>query len=619
MSNDWILSIDFGTSNTAAAHTNPTRGGVEAVNLSHDRMTMTSSVYIETPDQVDTGDVALNKAEDNPDGFLAAPKRVVPQQVFQINGYDVPASTPVAAILDSVVKRASREHNNQRPSELVLTHPEAWSDAEVKVLLDAAEKLGLNATTIRTVSEPKAAAQYYSTNSPLEPGDKIAVFDFGGGTLDVAALQVQPDGSFHIIAARGDNTLGGKSFDAFIRRWVDQQLEDDHPEHLEYLRRRAPLSDRHAVEDSIRRAKELLSEHPTATISVPGDGETIRLQLTRSEFEEIIRHPVQRAVDLARATLVDAGISNPHDLKALYLTGGSSRVPLVQEEIKALGPVATLDDPKMVVAQGAISAVGPIVTGLHTAAAPTPQQSIHRQAASQQPTTSQQRPMTAPISAYQSQSQSPDTTAPAKKSKIKLIIITVGTLLAIAALVVAIVMFNKPSSSEKPNEEPKTTAATETTGETQPTNKATAEQSGEDVFNALPESINTETAACHRRTATLSPLTGTSISCEVALNGNNVQYFKPTSPYNSPNITFAHNNDDGAREKALIEQGHYNNNSDASPVSGANGNAAAIAIKDNDTSATLHYADAETGLVIESRDFASPEKALEWLEYHKLL
>ena len=607
MSNDWILSIDFGTSNTAAAHTNPTRGGVEAVSLSHDRMTMTSSVYIETPDHVDTGDVALNKAEDNPDGFLAAPKRVVPQQVFQINGYDVPASTPVAAILDSVVKRASREHNNQRPSELVLTHPEAWSDAEVKVLLDAAEKLGLNATTIRTVSEPKAAAQYYSTNSPLEPGDKIAVFDFGGGTLDVAALQVQPDGSFHIIAARGDNTLGGKSFDAFIRRWVDQQLEDDHPERLEYLRRHAPLSDRHAVEDSIRRAKELLSEHPTATISVPGDGETIRLQLTRSEFEEIIRYPVQRAVDLTRATLADAGINNPQDLKALYLTGGSSRVPLVQEEIKALGPVATLDDPKMVVAQGAISAVGPIVTGLHTTAAPTPQQ---QPAPQQQPR--QQQPLTSPMSAA----------APATKSKGKTIGIAVGALLAVVALVGALVMLIRPSSSEKPNEDPTETATTETTGANAPTEEAPAsetpeQQSGEDVFNALPESLGKEVGTCNRRTSTFNSLTGTQISCEVKFNGDNVQYFKPTGPYDAPRITFAYNTEDGSREKALIEQGRYTDKSDAEPVT--TDNAAALATKDNDTSATLHYANAETGLVIESRDFASPEKAIEWLEHHNLL
>ena len=607
MSNDWILSIDFGTSNTAAAHTNPTRGGVEAVSLSHDRMTMTSSVYIETPDHVDTGDVALNKAEDNPDGFLASPKRVVPQQVFQINGYDVPASTPVAAILDSVVKRASREHNNQRPSELVLTHPEAWSDAEVKVLLDAAEKLGLNATTIRTVSEPKAAAQYYSTNSPLEPGDKIAVFDFGGGTLDVAALQVQPDGSFHIIAARGDNTLGGKSFDAFIRRWVDQQLEDDHPERLEYLRRRAPLSDRHAVEDSIRRAKELLSEHPTATISVPGDGETIRLQLTRSEFEDIIRHPVQRAVELTRATLIDAGINTPTDLKALYLTGGSSRVPLVQEEIKALGPVATLDDPKMVVAQGAISAVGPIVTGLHTTAAPTPQQ---QPAPQQQPR--QQQPLTSPMSAA----------APATKSKGKTIGIAVGALLAVVALAGALVMLIRPSSSEKPNEDPTETATTETTGANAPTEEAPAsetpaQQSGEDVLNALPESLGKEVGTCNRRTSTFNSLTGTQISCEVKFNGDNVQYFKPTGPYDAPRITFAYNTEDGSREKALIEQGHYTDKSDAEPVT--TDNAAAIATKDNDTSATLHYANAETGLVIESRDFASPEKAIEWLERHNLL
>ena len=602
MSNDWILSIDFGTSNTAAAHTNPTRGGIEAVSLSHDRMTMPSSVYIETPDHVDTGDVALNKAEDNPDGFLAAPKRVVPQQVFQINGYDVPSSTPVAAILDSVVKRASREHNDQRPSELVLTHPEAWSDAEVKVLLDAAEKLGLNATTIRTVSEPQAAAQYYSTNSPLEPGDKIAVFDFGGGTLDVAALQVQPDGSFHIIAARGDNTLGGKSFDAFIRRWVDQQLEDDYPEHLEYLRRRAPLSDRHAVEDSIRRAKELLSEHPTATISVPGDGETIRLQLTRSEFEEIIRHPVQRAVDLARATLIDAGINNPHDLKALYLTGGSSRVPLVQEEIKALGPVATLDDPKLVVAQGAISAVGPIVTGLHATTVPTPQQ----------PAPQQQRPMTEPMSAYQPQSSA----EPAKKSNGKTIGIAVGALLAIVAVVVVIVMVINPSSSDKPSGEPEETATMETTGESQPSSEAPAQQTSEDVLNALPESIRNESGMCNRRTSSTVNFTGTSISCEVKFTGDNVQYFKPTGPYDSPRISFAYNTEDSSREKALIEQGRYNGKDGAEPVT--RGEASAVAAKENDTSASLHYANAETGLTIESRDFASPEKAIEWLEYHKL-
>ena len=135
---NWTIGIDFGTSNTAAAHTNPVKGTVEAVNLSHNRTTMSSSVYVESPEQIDVGDVAMDKAESNPAGFIPAPKRVIPQQMFQVNGYDLSASMPVAAVLSSVVQRVSREHGNVQPSELVLTHPEAWSSNEIKVLLDAA-------------------------------------------------------------------------------------------------------------------------------------------------------------------------------------------------------------------------------------------------------------------------------------------------------------------------------------------------------------------------------------------------------------------------------------------------------------------------------------------------
>lgn len=139
------------------------------------------------------------------------------------------------------------------------------------------------------------------------------------------------------------------------------------------------------------------------------------------------------------------------------------------------------------------------------------------------------------------------------------------------------------------------------------------------MLNALPESLRSEAGTCNRRDSSIINLTGTAISCEVKFTGDNVQYFKATSPYDSPRITFAYNTEDSSREKAFIEQGRYTDKSDAEPVNGDNGNAAAIATKDNDASASLHYANAETGLVIESRDFASPEKAVEWLEYHNLL
>lgn len=374
---EWVLGIDFGTSNTAAAHTGAVSGSVEALQLSHNRTTMSSSVFVEAPDRIAVGDVAADRAESNPAAFMPSPKRVVAQGVVNVNGYDLPASVPVAAVLESVLARAVGAHGGTAPSELVLTHPEAWSPREIQVLLDAASRLGLDPSQIRTVSEPRAAAHYYSRAHALAPGTTIAVFDFGGGTLDIAVLEANAAGTFDVVAARGDNGLGGKNFDAFVRRWVDQQLEARDPDLLTYLRREAPMDVRYALEDSIRRAKELLSEAPSATITVTGgDGRSERFQLTREEFEELISPALEKAVHLTRATLADARVSDPSQLEALYLTGGSSRIPIVHERLAALGPIATLDDPKTVVAQGAIAAAAPIVRGLggapSGAAAPAP-------------------------------------------------------------------------------------------------------------------------------------------------------------------------------------------------------------------------------------------------------
>ncbi|NKS56018.1 Hsp70 family protein [Rhodococcus hoagii] len=206
-----------------------------------------------------------------------------------------------------------------------------------------------------TVSEPRAAAHFYTRSDTIAAGDTIAVFDFGGGTLDIAVLTATDTGGFTVIAARGDNGLGGKNLDAIIRRWVDQELRESNPELLDYLRREAPVNVLRALEESIRRAKELLSEAPSATITVAAPGQQETLSLTRDEFDDLIAPEIDRAVSLTQATLADAGITGG-DLKALYLTGGSSRIPLVHQRLAALGPIATLDDPKTVVARGALIA-----------------------------------------------------------------------------------------------------------------------------------------------------------------------------------------------------------------------------------------------------------------------
>ncbi|GAB3072566.1 Hsp70 family protein [Corynebacterium aquatimens] len=585
-SGQWTLAIDFGTSNTAAAHTHPLRSSVEAVNLAHDRKTMTSSVYIETPEDISTGDVAMNRAESNPSGFLPSPKRVIPQQVFQINGYDIPSSVPVAAVLRSVVERASREHNNQRPAELILTHPEAWSDREVQVLIDAASSLGLNAVTVKTVSEPKAAARYYSSEGTLEPGDVIGVFDFGGGTLDIAVLEAQVDGSFSVLSARGDNTLGGRTFDAMIRRWVDEQLEDDHPEMLHYLRSEAPLTERHALEDSIRRAKELLSEASSASIRIDAGGETARLQLTREEFEEIITPAINRAVELTRDALEGAGIVCPDQLKALYLTGGTSRVPMVQEALKDLGPLATLDDPKTVVAQGAVSAAAPVVRNLSSA-------TMSGNTTSSDP----QR--------HDRDAGGASSTSESSSKNRKLIMAVVAAVVAVGGLG-GLVWAVTNSGKDEPT--PETSAA--------PTTQAPEDLDSVSAIEAkIPENIRPHLDRC--RADGTSMTNAVEIACDVKKDSEDYAFFQePEYDSLSPQLRFTVNENESRSDLASIRNGSFSkDNAYAGPFISEDGNKGAAAYQSSmGENSLLKYADRSTFMSIESYDFASPDKAMEWLK-----
>ncbi|WP_168700838.1 Hsp70 family protein [Gordonia paraffinivorans] len=357
-SHTWSLAIDFGTSNSAAAHSGATSGSIEALSLSHTSNLMPSAVFVDGPAGILVGAAALNAAAQNPAGFVASPKRLIGQQPgVRANGFDVPTSALVAAVMRAIVGRGLAAHAGVMPDRVVLTHPEAWAPRQIQVLVDAAMAAGIPRERITTVSEPRAAAGYYSRSHALQHGARIAVFDFGGGTLDVAVLEVTDTNGFRVIAARGDNGLGGKNFDALLQRWVEDRVADRDPDHASWLRRGAPIDAVQALQASVQQAKELLSETPSATITVPGPAGRITLQITRDEFDELISPAVEAALHLTRATFADAGLTHPGQLTALYLTGGSSRIPLVQRRLGEVGPVATLDDPKTVVAQGALLTV----------------------------------------------------------------------------------------------------------------------------------------------------------------------------------------------------------------------------------------------------------------------
>lgn len=362
---EWDLAIDFGTTTTAAAHTGMREAGGAVLPLGDRAATFRSSVFIESPDRIAVGDEAVDRAQRNPSGLLPFPKLTIGEGVAHANGYDVPAAVPVGAVLGAVLRRAVAAHGGVPPAHLVLTHPDAWSAREIDVLVQASRRLDLPGTEVRTESESRAAASHYSRARRLPEGARIAVVDFGGGTLDVAVLRAHGDGSFSVDASRGDRDIGGKNVDALIRRWLDDRLAAERPALLIHLRTTATVEERFSLDDSVRRAKELLSEARTARIDVPSpEGGTVPVDLHRADLERLISPLIDALHRLTAATLADAGIRSAYDLEALYLAGGSSRIPMVHRAVADLGPVSTLDDPKTAVALGALSAAAPVARHL---------------------------------------------------------------------------------------------------------------------------------------------------------------------------------------------------------------------------------------------------------------
>lgn len=390
MASPWHLGIDFGTSNSAAAHTSPTGGGVEAIALSHRSNLMPSAVYVRsggsTTNDVLTGDVALREGRRDPSRLVLSPKRFIDHDTMQLEGDDVPTRLAISSVIKSMVDRAKSQHAGEEPFTVTLTHPERWSSHAVGNLVDAAKAAGIAEDKLRLISEPRAAAIHYAASSRMNPGQHVAVFDFGGGTLDIAVLRAEQNGDFRVVAAKGDNSLGGRTIDNLVFRWVVEQIDHEDPDLADALRA-APASVMNALQENIREAKEMLSDTSSATITISSPAGERDILITRDEFNRIIDQPVQRAAEMTEAVLREAGVG-ANDAP-IFLTGGSSRIPYVQDQLGKVGRVTSLDDPKTVVARGAVAATIP---GFSEAVAGGAAPRAAQQPQTQQQPQAQQRP-----------------------------------------------------------------------------------------------------------------------------------------------------------------------------------------------------------------------------------
>lgn len=345
-------------------------GVVTALEVEGNRW-MASAVGLDPGGTIVVGSAAEHLAGVHPDRLDRTPKLHVGSPApLVLGGAPVLTRDAVAAVLGVFLAEGRLRRGGADPQTCVLTHPVRWGDARKAALSEAAEMAGLPRPWMS--EEPVAAAVHYAADQ-VSVGDHVGVYDLGGGTFDTAILRRTDDGFAVVGTPGGDETIGGEHFDHALYRYFGSCLAEDDADLWERMNTGEERKWKQAAVDLLvqsRRAKEALSSYTSTQVFVPlADRE---LLVNRSQFEAMVVDDVERTVDMMDDTIESAGMK-ADDLAAIYLVGGSSRIPLV---VQLLGDrfgdrVTTRDEPKSVVALGAAQVAG---RGLPEEAKATPQE-----------------------------------------------------------------------------------------------------------------------------------------------------------------------------------------------------------------------------------------------------
>ena len=344
------LGVDLGTTFTAAAVSD----GVSeptVIGLGNRAMQMPSVLFLKPDGEFLAGEVAERRGVTEPDRLAREFKRRIGDHVpIMVAGTPFSPQALTSHLLRWVVGTAT-ERLGERPAEVVLTHPANWGPFRLELLEQAAVMAGVGAA--QRCTEPEAAAAQYAAQTRVTPGDRVAVYDLGGGTFDACVLEKTNTGFQALGTPEGIEHLGGVDFDEAVLQHVlgalgaaAATLDPEDPAVTVGLARLR----RDCVE-----AKEALSTDVDTMIplAVPGLNTTVRL--TRAEFELMIRPALTETIGAMARALRSAQVE-PSSLRSILLIGGSSRIPLVSELLTREFSVPTALDahPKHDVALGSV-------------------------------------------------------------------------------------------------------------------------------------------------------------------------------------------------------------------------------------------------------------------------
>jgi len=324
-----IIGIDLGTTNSCVA---VFEGGEPTVipNPEGARTTPSVVAFSKTGERM-VGQVAKRQAITNPDRTIMSIKREMGAN-YKVT-VDDKNYTPqeISAMILQKLKSDAEAYLGTSVSQAVITVPAYFSDAQRQATKDAGKIAGLE--VLRIINEPTAAALAYGMDKEEE--QKIMIYDLGGGTFDVSLLEIS-DGVFEVLATAGNNKLGGDDFDQRIIDWIAEQFMKENAG-IDLRRDKMALQ---RLKDAAEKAKIELSGMSTANINLPfitADAtgpKHFDANLSRATFNELTADLVKATIEPTKQVLRDAGLQ-PSQIDKVLLVGGSTRIPAVQDAIKA--------------------------------------------------------------------------------------------------------------------------------------------------------------------------------------------------------------------------------------------------------------------------------------------
>ncbi|WP_375765660.1 molecular chaperone DnaK [Archangium gephyra] len=346
-----IIGIDLGTTNSVVAIM---EGREPKVLTNEEGARTTPSVVAFAKDgERLVGQVAKRQAITNPERTVYSIKRfmgrryeetteeakLVPYKVVrgphgdarvEVDGKQYSAPEISAQVLLKL-KRAAENYLGEKVTEAVITVPAYFNDAQRQATKDAGEIAGL--TVRRIVNEPTAAALAYGLDKKKD--EKIAVYDFGGGTFDISILEVG-ENVVEVLATNGDTHLGGDNIDHTLMDWLIAEFKRDNGIDVSkdkmVIQRLKEAAEKAKIELSSTMETEVNLPFLTADATGP---KHLNVRLTRAKFEAMIDTLVERSLEPCRKCLKDSGV-DLKDLNEVVLVGGSTRIPKVQEAVKRL-------------------------------------------------------------------------------------------------------------------------------------------------------------------------------------------------------------------------------------------------------------------------------------------